>query len=263
MAMKPVILIVTGAWHIPEHYSLLSSQLRHRGYTVECPLHKTNNNAQPPNATLDGDIEQIRALANHYLEDGKDLVALMHSYGGIIGTSAFSGLGPNDRPGKVCVKALIYVCSFIPVEDESLAGIFGGALPPWLHPNDRGTIDVDNPIHHFYSDLAGERQQFWSAKLVCHPTDAQLNPPKTKVVAAWRTIPVTYLICDGDEALPPAVQEMMTSRIEEAGGLAVYRERCDASHSPFLSMPERVVEVVNNICEKVQRIEGLRAAPLL
>lgn len=251
MAIRPVILLVTGAWHIPEHYSLLSNRLRHLGFTVECPLLKTNNNVGLPNATLDDDIEQIRALANHYLNADQDVVAIMHSYGGIVGTSAFSGLGPKNRCGKTCVKALIYMAAFVPLEGESLAGIFGGALPPWLHPNDRGAIDIDNPGHHFYSDLSEENQQFWSAKLVYHPTNAQLSPPKIRVEAAWKKMPVTYLICEGDEALPSPVQEMMIDRIEKAGGPTVSRERCDAGHSPFLSMPGRIVELVNRVCESV------------
>lgn len=251
MLAKPVILLVTGAWHTPEHYSLLTSQLRHLGYTVECPLLKTNNNAEPPNASLDDDIEQTRIIANHYLEDGHDIVALMHSYGGIVGSTAFSGLSSKHREGKACVKALIYMCAFIPLEGESLAGIFGGALPPWLQPNDRGTIDIEEPGRRFYSDLTEGKQRHWSAKLVRHPTIAQFDPPAKKVDGAWRETPVSYLICDGDQALPPSVQEMMIERIEKAGGLTVTRYHCEAGHSPFLSMPDRVVEIVDRVCDVV------------
>lgn len=246
MSAKPVILLITGAWHVPEHYSLISNRLRHLGYVVECPRLKTNNNANPPDTSVDEDIAQIRGLALQHLDQGNHLVAVMHSYGGIVGSNALSGLGSADRPGLTCVKDLIYICSFIPFEDESLAGIFGGALPPFLKPNSEGTIDVIDPGHHFYSDLSLKQQAKWTSRLVRHPTKAQFEAPKQQnLAAAWKHIPVTYFLCNGDQALPLSVQEMMVNRIEKAeAGLKVSKEYYEAGHSPFLSIPDRVVDVV-------------------
>jgi len=212
----------------------------------------TNNDADPPNRTLDDDIVQIRELVMQHLNQGRDVVAVMHSYGGVVGTTALSGLGAADRKGLACVKALIYMTAFVPLEHEALADIIGGGLPPWLSPNDKGTIDVDDPGDHFYHDLTPEETTRWTSRLVRHPTAAQFNAPKgTKGKAAWRSIPVTYLVCRNDRALPEAVQEMMASRIEKAdSGVVVHREYCEASHSPFLSMPDRVVEVVRGVCQR-------------
>ena len=246
MSSKPVILLITGAWHVPEHYSLISNRLRHLGYVVECPRLKTNNNANPSDTTVDEDVAQIRDLALQHLDQGNHLVAVMHSYGGIIGSNALSGLDSADRPGLTCIKDMIYICSFIPFENESLAGIFGGALPPFLIPNSEGTIDVIDPGLHFYNDLSLKQQAKWTSRLVRHPTKAQFEPPKRqKLAVAWRRIPVTYLFCKEDQALPLPVQEMMVNRIEDAAGeLKVDKKYCEAGHSPFLSMPDRVVDIV-------------------
>ena len=69
------------------------------------------------------------------INEGKEVVVLMHSYGGIVGTDAIYNLSVTERamhgmPGGV--KRLIYMCAFIPQKGQSLAGIFGGMLPPWI-----------------------------------------------------------------------------------------------------------------------------------
>ena len=62
--------------------------------------------------------------------------------------------------------------------------------------------------------------------------------PLTQV--AYTNIPVTYLYCEGDQALPLAVQEMMVKQ----SGLSVQELRCDAGHSPFLSQPDVFIESI-------------------
>lgn len=248
---KPVIFIITGAWHVPEHYRLLSNYLRHQGHVVQCPLLPTNSNAYPPSMTLDDDVNQIRTMVLEYLDAGRDVVALMHSYGGVVGSNALAGLGATDRKQGGHVKALVYMSAFIPFETESLAGIFGGGLPPFLSCNDQGLIDVDNPHWHFYHDLTPDQQKEYVDRLACHPVAAQFESLRQPVtVSAWKTIPVTYLFCREDKALPIQVQEMMVDRIEKTEpGLVVDREYNEWSHSPFISVPGKVMAVVERVCE--------------
>lgn len=76
-------MLVAGAWHVPDHYSKVSHQLRHLGYDVECPRLLSNNNAIPPDKTVDDNVAQIREIALGHHGQGRDVVALMHSYGGM------------------------------------------------------------------------------------------------------------------------------------------------------------------------------------
>ena len=57
---------------------------------------------------------------------------------------------------------------------------------------------------------------------------------------AWRDVPTTYVICDQDNAIPVFAQEHMSQR---AGDV----RRLDSSHSPFVSMPDRVVEIISEL----------------
>jgi pimeloyl-ACP methyl ester carboxylesterase len=259
---SPVILLLHGAWHTPEYYDALLSLLQAKGYTTSCPRMPSCNDASPPNKTLDDDVRCARQTALKYLSDGRDIVALMHSYGGVVGTNALTNLHrPQQKDGKRTgvVKKLIYMAAFIPFENQSLADMFGGQLPPWLTINAAtGVIDIEDPQGHFFSDLSEDQQNKWAKALVRHPVACQydaVKDPKLKEElgdrVAWRDVDsIVYLVCAKDQGLPQFVQEMMIDRLEGDGGLgqgAVRREVLQSSHSPFLSMPERVVELVEEV----------------
>jgi pimeloyl-ACP methyl ester carboxylesterase len=258
--VKPVILLLHGAWHLPKHYERLISALRtEAGYQVYCPEIPSCNDAFPPNKTLDDDVRYARSAAMDIMQTGRDLAVLMHSYGGVVGTNALAGLHQarevdGRRSGRVV--SLIYMTAFVPFEDESLAAMFGGQLPPWLTSNpETKNIDIDDPQHHFYSDLDKTEQDKWAAALVRHPVCCQYKNLQDAVLkqelgprVAWRDVEkVVYLVAAEDQGLPEFVQRMMIDKLEKEGGLgsgAIQVETLRSSHSPFLSMPGKVVELV-------------------
>jgi pimeloyl-ACP methyl ester carboxylesterase len=258
--VKPVILLLHGAWHLPKHYERLVSALRTEGgYQVHCPEMPSVNDALPPNKTLDDDVRCARSAAMDILQTGKDLAVLMHSYGGVVGTSAVAGLHQaREVNGRTSgrVVSLIYMTAFVPFEDQSLAAMFGGQLPPFLTSNpETKCVDIDDPQHRFYSDLDKTEQDKWTTALVHHPVCCQYEPLKDPVLkhelgprVAWRDVEkLVYLVAAEDQALPESVQIMMIEKLEKEGGLrsgAVQVETLRSSHSPFLSMPGKVVEMV-------------------
>jgi len=99
-----------------------------------------------------------------------------------------------------------------------------------VNPHDPNTI--------FYNDLSPSDATHWSALLGPHSygsfsTEATVEP--------WRSIPSAYLICEKDNAIVPEAQRGV---IEDVRKIAPHAfdlvESCDASHSPFLSMPDVV-----------------------
>ena len=248
--IKPVIIIVTGAWHVPEHYGGLSNRLRHRGFTVECPLLETNCNAGSPTQSIDDDIDQIRQLAIFHLASGHNIIAIVHSYGGMVGSHAFAGMSQYDAQYPAYVQNLIYMSAFVPMQNESLAGIFGGQLPPWI-VSDGEQLTVDGPGELFYNDMNEDDAREAVSKLVLHPSRAQFDPPThSEAHIAWEHIPVTYIYCQKDKALVIPAQEMMVQRLQERNpSITVQKEFCDAGHSPFLSQPEKLVEIVMKLVQ--------------
>jgi pimeloyl-ACP methyl ester carboxylesterase len=114
-APKPTILIIHGAWHTPAHYQLLVDALEKDGYPVECPNLPTCSASRNSKTPVD-DIELIASVARRLVDDGKEVVAVAHSYGGIVASDALSGLGLKERqnaglPGGV--KYMVYVTAFL------------------------------------------------------------------------------------------------------------------------------------------------------
>ena len=108
---------------------------------------------------------------------------------------------------------------------------------------DDGLIHIQDPEGHFYNGLDPEDAKKFAAMLTAHPTSAQWAEVSHE---AFREIPVTYLVCENDAGLPAEVQRMMCGHIE-ALGVKVDYETCSAGHSPFLSMPEKLAEIVDKV----------------
>jgi pimeloyl-ACP methyl ester carboxylesterase len=54
---------------------------------------------------------------------------------------------------------------------------------------------------------------------------------------AWREVPTSYVVCEQDNAIPAFAQDAMAAR---AGTV----HRLDSGHSPFLSRPDEVAELL-------------------
>lgn len=72
------------------------------------------NEMRPPNADLATDTELVRGYVEILVDAGRNVIAIMHSYGGAVGTNALCGLSLNDRTQKALsggVSHLIYLCA--------------------------------------------------------------------------------------------------------------------------------------------------------
>lgn len=237
------VLVVSGAWHVPDHYRKLVAALEEKGIRTICPCLPTNNNAVPPNKTIHDDIAFIRDIASAEAARGTHLTVLAHSYGGAVTTAALGDLAYPIRgnTAKGGVTDLIFMASFLIKEGETLVDLCGGSLPPFVFAQEDGTLEVENPAYFFFNDLPDDEARASVDMLVTHQKAAQYTKIDGK--AAWRVIPTSYLICEGDTALLPPFQEIIIGRLR-GEGVDVREFRCAGGHDPFLSMPEKVVEVV-------------------
>lgn len=104
-----------------------------------------------------------------------------------------------------------------------------------------------NPARYFYNDLPASTAEHWANKLKHHSLPTLVSPV---TYAAWRHIPVTYLLCEADNALPLPMQEAMVETAK-AAGVDIAVDRCEAGHSPFLSVPEVVVGLLRRAAGEV------------
>jgi hypothetical protein len=69
--------------------------------------------------------------------------------------------------------------------------------------------------------------------------------------------PTTYIICELDQALPPAAQEQMAAAAD-------HDQRLPSSHQPMSSMPEQLAAVLGQVADTSVRLteHGIGYAPL-
>jgi pimeloyl-ACP methyl ester carboxylesterase len=140
------------------------------------------------------------------------------------------------------VKRLVYLAAFMPDAGQSLNDLFALAPNPALAgalriaPDRRSTLDPASVGPYFYNDC-DEATISWANALL-RPMLSESNDAVT--AAAWRSAPSTYVVCTRDAAILPDLQRLMAKHADEV-------IEWDASHSPFASKPELVVELLERL----------------
>lgn len=130
---KPTLVIVQGAFQDPSVYEGLEKILSSQGFPIVHPLLLSCSNVESPkfpSITLIDDALAIRMELVRLVEyEGKTVVVVMHSYGGLPGSEAipnhfsYSTRQAADSPGGVI--HLFYVAAFLLYEGQSMMEVFG------------------------------------------------------------------------------------------------------------------------------------------
>ena len=96
---------------------------------------------------------------------------------------------------------------------------------------------MDGPQQVFYNTCPPEVADAAAARLRPQTIASFVEPVRS---VAWRDVPSTYVICDRDQAIPVPAQEAMSAR---AGST----HRLDSDHSPFLTDPDAVADLIRAV----------------
>ncbi|CAI7677884.1 unnamed protein product [Penicillium pancosmium] len=240
---KPAILLIPGAWHQGEAWEPVTNILQGQGYYVE-PVTLPSAGG-PPSTSVADDAAYIRI--NHLeslVAQGREVIIVMHSYGGVPGTESVKGLARKDiaaqgKPGGVI--ALVYTAAFMIAGGQTLAESLPSDSPSLINQTMDGDVTQPNdPRFHFYNDLDDETAAKYVDALVHHAMPSFITP---STYEAYRDVPATYLFCERDEAIRPNFQREM---VANAGDNVVRTYTCTSGHSPMLSVPEKVFEVIHD-----------------
>ncbi|TGO07296.1 hypothetical protein BTUL_0295g00060 [Botrytis tulipae] len=233
---KPTILFVPGAWHFPASFDAVRESLKPLSYPTEA-VALPSIGAEPPNKDLSDDAAHTRAAIEKLVKAGKKVVLVTHSYGGVVGSCAVKDLGFAQRKsdGKEGgVINFVYLSAFALPKGVSLLDALGGNPLPWMNFKG-GYCYADTPGNIFYHDLSSEDQQKWIAQL-SHISSAVFSGKSTH--EPWNHMPCTYIFCEDDKAIPLSVQQGIAASM----GSNITTFSIAASHSPFLSAPDKLVE---------------------
>jgi len=247
-AQKPTIVLVPGAWHYPQCYDLLVDRLHKHDYETRAVKLKSVIAAEEPRVeSRQEDVDAVREVIQPLIEQGKEIIVLGHSYGGTVISEAASGLGKknNDTGGIV---HLIYCCAFLINEGDSIMAMRQNSdLSPGIpqHYNTLGddglTLRIlkEHAIDALYNDVEPELAQKAVDSLGLHCLSTILTPQEK---CAYKEISTTYILCEQDKTIFPFLQQYM---VDQAGIKDVVK--LNASHSPFLSQPDNVFDIVDRV----------------
>jgi len=214
------VLLVPGSWHGSWAYDDVAERLIGAGVWVTAIDLPSNDGA----AGLADDADAVRAALE---EIGEPTVVVGHSYGGI----AVS----EGAAGSQHATGLVYLAAFMLDQGESLLDAMQHQLPDWISLDEAsGSHIAVRSEEVLYADCPPEVAAAAAERLSRQSVAAIATPQSA---AAWKELPSTYVICEQDRAVPPPAQEAMSARAGTVHRLA-------ASHSPFLSRPGEVSEIV-------------------
>ncbi|KAI1472657.1 Alpha/beta hydrolase fold-1 [Daldinia caldariorum] len=246
---KPAVIIVSGAFHQPHHYDPLKAKLEADGYEVFIPLLRSCSSQA--GITWKDDVALIHEIVEPHMDNGKEFIIICHSYGGVPACAATNGFTVEERRNggkKGGFRAILFMTALaLPRAGLDVLQCFGGQYPSWtthqpFYQKNAICLATADAKQAFYNDLPDDVVEQCFDSLVPFSQDSLETP--VEFAAPDLTIPSAYLICENDLTVPLHVQEAFVASIP---GIKV--ERCSAGHSPFISQPDRVVEVVRGLVE--------------
>ncbi|OOF92058.1 hypothetical protein ASPCADRAFT_509554 [Aspergillus carbonarius ITEM 5010] len=243
MPSAPTIVLVPGAWCTPIIYDPLRAILTSRGLSSISPAHPSIG-AEPPSKTLADDVAHLRSELVALIEEGKDVVVVLHSYGGVVGSGAVEGLGKEQRAqqGKQGgVVLVVYMSAFVLPKGMSLLDMLGGRFLPFMKA-EGDYVHCTGSAEAGFHDIPSEDKELWESRLT-HTSIAVFSGAST--YEPWHDIPTAYIVCEEDRALPLPVQEQMALALNTR---SIYRLK--SSHSPYLSMPDKLADILEELAGK-------------
>jgi pimeloyl-ACP methyl ester carboxylesterase len=235
---SPSVMLVHGAWHAAWCWDLVVAELRTAGVdTVALDLPGRGTNLDPL-----GDLHADSAAVTAALDRVDAPVILVgHSYGGAVVTEA--GVHP-------AVEHLVYVAAFnveagetvaYAAADEARAARLDHSgrpkLSDCLSSDDGGattTVRPEAAQRLFYNECRPDLVDWAIPHLGAH---RMANFGQEAKACGWRERPSTYVACANDNAVHPDLQRILGRR-------ATTCVEWNSDHSPFLSHPDLVVELL-------------------
>jgi pimeloyl-ACP methyl ester carboxylesterase len=230
------VVLVHGAFHGAWCWSRVVAGLGARGVpavALDLPGHGASPSAL---GGLADDAACVRAELEAWAEP---VVLCGHSYGGAVISEAADAEGP--------VRHLVYLAAVPADAGESLVGALPAEstarMSAALLPRADGSVSVDpeRAVELFYQDCDAELAR-WAVGRLGPQRPESLLAPVTR--AAWREIESTYVVCERDAAIDSGAQQRLARRCSR-------RVSWPTCHSPMLSQPARVVELLAALAREV------------
>jgi pimeloyl-ACP methyl ester carboxylesterase len=223
--MPPRLLLVHGAFHGAWCWDRLTPELERVGVayqTVDLPF-----------TSPDDDVAAVRRA----IDSSDDRVAVLgHSLGGVVISAAAADGG---SPYGAC-SSLIFLTAFMAAPGQTVDFSGASGIGEIQIGEVTASIDPDAARRIFYHRCSAEDADWAAAQLRAMPTSVLAAPPSPS--PAWEVLPSTYIVCTDDQILSVVAQEQMAGNADRSAHI-------DSDHSPFLSCPKALAELLRDIVE--------------
>jgi hypothetical protein len=129
MATKPTLLIVPASFSPPHLYDIVVDKLKALGYEAHIVATPSVGRKEVAPTMLD-DAAVIQTHLKQLADQGKDIVLIAHSYGGIPASESVKGYSKEARAKegkKGGVVRILYTTCLVPREGQSALDLRGSA----------------------------------------------------------------------------------------------------------------------------------------
>ncbi|MGY1985375.1 alpha/beta fold hydrolase [Blastococcus sp. SYSU DS0669] len=205
-----------------------ATSLTAKGHRVEVVDLPSSGSDHAGGGGLAGDVRTVQEVVDGC---GTGVILVGHSGGGMVLAEL------ADHPA---VEHSVYLAALRPAKGQSVADLLGGQIPEWIVEDpEEGLVRVsDNPdvVRQALCADVDEKRFLREVYPRYVPTSLQLLADASSAPLAGHE--TTYVLCDQDQAVPVAAQAAMSAQADRV-------ERLHSSHTPQLSMPERLAEVLD------------------
>ncbi|PYH92589.1 alpha/beta-hydrolase [Aspergillus ellipticus CBS 707.79] len=243
---KPSIILVPGAFAPPELYEGITTRVASQGYeihAVRLPSVAPSSGPLPQPGTMYDDAAAIAREIAKLVDQGKEVIVVAHSYGGVPASQSIQGLVKkerSDKPGGVV--RLAYLTAIVPPEGGSAVDALAD-VPQTNSPIDEqgwmGHADITATAAACFSDMPPAEGLEWMHRFTRHSASSMVAP---LTYAGYKDVPVSYLLCAGDLIIPAGVQQKRIDMIARESGREVDVTVIPTGHVPIASAPDLVVD---------------------
>ncbi|KAJ2971031.1 hypothetical protein NUW58_g9530 [Xylaria curta] len=258
---KPYILLVPGSFVPAGEYDNIVNPVKARGYdmkTLQLPtIGLAPKQGRDTPATMYDDAAFIAKEVEALADEGREVVIVAHSYGGMPATQSTKGLTVEDRKkeGKTGgVARLAYMTILLAGEGRSASEVHDPPAPEdppsTIKTDEKGFFHFTNPERtaaRTFSDLPKEEGLRLQERFALHSAVSFTNP---LTHAGYRDVPVSYLHCEEDVVIPSKIQKREIELIEKESGRKVDVTNVKAGHCPNASVPEKVIDWIIDTARK-------------
>ncbi|KAJ6562572.1 Alpha/beta hydrolase fold-1 [Mycena capillaripes] len=240
-ATKSTIIIIPASFSPLSLYTTVISDLESHGYSVHgIELETVGRREKAP--TMYDDAAKVASLVSKLSDEGKDVVLVAHSYGGVVACESSKGLAKSvrEKEGKQGgIVRIVFVAAVVPLEGQVMADVTVGMKLEGEYM----FMDTASFAKIGYSDLPEEEALSWAAKMSQHVAASYYKHKLT--YAAYKDIPVSYMFCEEDKGVLPEVQNKIIAGMESVmGGRTVDQHRVKVGHHVNASQPKVMAAVV-------------------